>query len=95
MHPPFTGNAADLPCHLRELLNYRHLGLRREDPRVRAAGRAPLCLDPEDPLDPQDQRACPKLVFRLRKTLLLPMEKPWGDISGAEKAPAGMGTRTT
>ena len=35
---------------LRELLNYRHPGLRREDPRVRAAGRAPLCLDPLDPL---------------------------------------------
>ena len=39
---------------LRELLNYRHPGLRREDPRVRAAGRAPLCLDPLDPQDPED-----------------------------------------
>ena len=46
-------------------------------------------------MDPLDPRACPKLVFRVRETLLLPLETPWGVYSGAEKAPAGMGTRTS
>ena len=51
-------------------------------------------VDPADPVDPVDQGACPKLVFRVRETLLLPLETPWGVFSEAEKAPAGMGTRT-
>ena len=44
-----------------------------------------------DLVDPADWS---KLGFRLRETLLFPLERPWGVFSGAEKAPAGMGTRT-
>ena len=52
-------------------------------------------VDPLNPVNPLDPAACPKLVFHIRKTLLLPLEKPWGASLGAEKAPAGMGTRKT
>ena len=40
-------------------------------------------LDPVDPVDPVDCGACAKLVFRLRETLLLPLETPWGVFLGA------------
>ena len=30
------------------------------------------------PLDPEDHGVCAKLVFRLRRTLFLLLEKPWG-----------------
>ena len=35
-------------------------------------------LDPVDPLNPMDCGACAKLVFRLRETVLLLLETPWG-----------------
>ena len=45
-----------------------------------------------DPLDPLDPAVCAKLGFRLRETLLLLLETPWGVFLGEKKAPAGMGT---
>ena len=58
-------------------------------------GRVWAALDdtnPVDPVDPVDPAACAKLGFRLRETLLLPLETPWGVFLGEKKAPAGMGT---
>ena len=49
-------------------------------------GRVWAALDdtnPLDPLDPLDPAACAKLVFRLRETLLLLLETPWGVFWGA------------
>ena len=43
-------------------------------------GATNLRFDDTNPLNP---RACPKLVFRLRETLLLPLETPWGVFLGA------------
>ena len=58
-------------------------------PPARVEGRVWAALHYIDPADPLDQGACAKLVFRLYETQLLPLEKPWGAMLGAEKAPAG------
>ena len=52
-----------------------------------------MALDDTNPADPLDPRACPTPVFRPHQTLLLLLETPWGVFLGAQKAPAGMGTR--
>ena len=57
-------------------------------------GRVWAALDdtnPVDPLDPLDPAVCAKLGFRLRETLLLPLETPWGVFFGGIKSPCGNG----
>ena len=69
--------------YLRDLLNYRHPGLRREDPRVRAAGRAPLCLDPLDPQDPGDPLSnSGRLSERVKHKVFGTFSRKMGSTSG-------------
>ena len=52
---------------------------------ARVEGRVWAALHYVDPVNPDDQAACPKLVFRLHETLLLPLETPCGVFLGADK----------
>ena len=53
-------------------------------------GRVWGALDDTNPADPLHPGACPKLVFRLRETLFLALETPWGMFSGAGRVHGGM-----
>ena len=60
-------------------------------------GRVWAALDdtnPAVPVDPLVPAVCAKLGFRLRETLLLPLENPGACLGGAYETPAGMGART-